>query len=449
MNIQENIFREYDIRGVYGIELTDELALYIGKAYGSIAREKEEPKIVVGYDNRVSSPALHDKFVEGVLSTGTNVVSIGLCTTPMIYFAREFVSHMGVMITASHNPSEDNGFKFSINNKNNCVGKQIQDFLEYIKRNDFKTGEGKLDRFDIMPKYIEMLESKIKLGDKKLKVVLDCGNGTGSIVAPEVLRAIGVDLVELYCESDPAFPNHHPDPSVEKNMQDLKNKVLELGADVGIGLDGDADRIGVVDEKGNIIHTDEYMIIIWRDIINKVKSKRAVFDVKCSKSLEDEIIKLGGTPEFYRTGNSYMKAKIMNEDLDFVGEYSGHVFFKDEFYGFDDGLYAALRLIRILSNTDKTVSELLAGVNKYYSTEELKIKTTDENKSKIVARVKDYASDKGYKMLTIDGVRVMFDDGWVLVRQSNTGPNVTARIEASSDERLKELQEEFMPLLEA
>ena len=353
----------------------------------------------------------------------------------------------GVMVTASHNPKDDNGLKFAFDESGNCKGQEIQDFLAYIKAGNFKTGNGTVTDYSIREEYLELFRTNLHFGNRKLKVVIDPGNGTTSIIAKELYEMFPMELHVINGASDGTFPNHHPDPCVEDNLTQLKDKVKELQADVGLGFDGDGDRLGVVSEKGTFIPTDQYMIIIVRDIINKVAKKKFLYDVKCSKSLSDEIERLGGEGLCYRTGNSYTKAKVRDDDLPFGGELSGHVYFRDRWPGFDSGLYAGLRLLEILSNTDKTVTELLSGINKYYSTEELKFKSSDTKKFAIIDKVAEYAKSKDYKFLDIDGVKVLFDDGWALVRASNTGPNITARFEAKTEERLEELQQEFTNLI--
>lgn len=445
--MKENIFRAYDIRGIYKEELDESLAYYIGLTFGKIIKNKGKKTAIVGYDNRLSSIPLSDKLIEGITNAGIEVINIGLVTSPMFYYAREYYQiPSGIVVTASHSPSIYNGMKIAFDEEGSIFGEVIQEFKEEIKQvmnESFVIEKGNVIHKDIKEAYLEMLKSKITLGDRKIKVVIDCGNGTASIVAREVFESIGCEVVPLYCDSDPNFPNHHPDPAVESNMEDLKSKVLEVGADLGIGLDGDADRIGVIDEKGKMIYADMYMAIIWRDLMPRLTVKKALLDIKCSKALEDEIRKLGGIPVFNRTGHSYMKKAMKEGSFAFGGELSGHVFFADEFFGYDDGIYAALRLIRILSNTNKPISSLLDGINKYYATPEILIKVTDNNKLDIVNDIISYAKSACYEMLTIDGVRVLFDDGWALIRASNTGPNLTTRYEALTEDRLKEIKEEF------
>lgn len=448
-NIDPNIFRGYDIRGVYGKDLNEDAAYTIGKSFGTYVQQKTNKKFaVIGRDNRVSSEPLSEALIQGILETGLDVINLGLVTTPMYYYSWIlFEATASVMVTASHNPKEYNGFKFAYNERGNACGEMIEQFRDFTAECNFIDGQGKERHEDIRERYLKLLNECVKLGDRKIKMVVDCGNGTGSIIAKEAYEMIGAEVIPICCESDPDFPNHHPDPSVEKNMEMLKETVLSNHADIGIGIDGDADRIGIIDEKGNMIFADKMMIIIWRDIMSKVSNKRALFDIKCSKALPDEIEKLGGEPVFYRTGNSYVKAKIKDENFAFGGELSGHLFFNDKFPGFDDGIYAGMRFIEILSNTSKGFSELLDGINNYYSTPEIKIKSTDEEKFGIIEKIKRYTEEKGYKTITLDGVRAEFEDGWALVRASNTGPDITARFEAKTEERLKELEEEFMNLL--
>ena len=448
-NISPNIFRGYDIRAVYGQDLNEDIAYTIGLSFGSYIIEKGYKKCVVGHDNRVSSEPLADALLTGITSTGVDIVYLGLCTTPMYYYAQKKLKiDPGIMITASHNPKEYNGFKIAFDDFGNACGQMIQDFRVYTEEGNFKTGKGNISTYDRKQEYLDAIKESINLGDRKVKVVVDTANGTASIIAKEVYNMFeNIVLVPLYMTSDPTFPNHHPDPSVESNNADLKKKVIETGADLGIGIDGDGDRVGVIDEKGNMIFIDFYAIIIWRDIMSKVSNKKALFDVKCSKSLPDEIIKLGGEPVCYRTGNSYMKAKMREGDFAFGSELSGHVFFRDKWDNIDDGLYAGLRLVEILSKTDKTVSGLLDGVTRYHSSPEIIIKSTDDEKFKVVDKVKQYCKEKGYKVNDIDGVRAEFDNGWALVRASNTGPNITARFEGVTEQEEQSIEKEFMALI--
>ncbi|MDD4387562.1 MAG: phosphomannomutase, partial [Clostridia bacterium] len=302
-NINPQIYRGYDIRAIYGVDLDESVAYTIGLGFGSYIQDKGYTKCVIGQDNRESGISLTDALIKGITETGVDVVYIGLVTTPMYYFAqKELKLDPGIMVTASHNPKEYNGFKMAFDDFGNACGEMIQDFRRFVEAGNFKKGNGKVTTDDIRDRYLALMKKSLDLGDKKIKAVVDCGNGTTSIIAKEAFEMMGIDLIPLYMDSNPDFPNHHPDPSVEKNNEDLKRLVLENNADLGIGLDGDGDRVGIIDEKGNMIYIDLYAIIIWRDIMHKVENKAALFDVKCTKALADEIIKLGGTPVCYRTG---------------------------------------------------------------------------------------------------------------------------------------------------
>ncbi len=448
-DINKNIFRGYDIRGIYPTEIDSDTAYTIGRGFGSYIRSIGKTTAVVGHDNRLSSDELYKALIAGITESGIDIISLGLCTTPMYYYACiKLGVYSGVMVTASHNPKDDNGFKFAFDESGNCKGQEIQDFLAYILKGEFSNGEGKVSEYNIEPDYVELFGHNFNFGERRVKAVIDPGNGTTAIIAKKLYEMFPIDLICINNDSDGRFPNHHPDPCVEKNLDQLKAAVLENKADIGLAFDGDGDRMGMVTANGTFIPTDYYMIMIVRDIINKVENKKFLYDVKCSKSLSDEIEKLGGEGICYRTGNSYTKAKVRDDNLPFGGELSGHVYFRDRWPGFDSGLYAGLRMLEILSHTDKSVEELLDGINRYHSTEELKFTSPDDIKFGVIDKIGEYAKSKGYNFLTIDGVKVLFDDGWALVRASNTGPNVTARFEASTKERLEELQKEFISKIE-
>ena len=448
--MDKSIFREYDIRGVYPTQIDEQVAYTVGRSYGSYIQEKLKRNICgVGRDNRLSSPSLEKKLVQGITDSGCNVIDFGLVTTPIFYYACLKTNVIiGIMVTASHNPKDDNGFKFSFDHLGTARGDQVYDFRDYTLEGKFLSGKGQVTNFDPREYYKSFIKENIEMGSKKLKVVLDCGNGTTSLFAKDIYSQFpNLDITMICDESDATFPNHHPDPSVEANNQMLKDKVLEIGADIGIGFDGDGDRVGFINEKGEMIYADMAMIIIIRYINDFVSKKEYLFDVKCSKALEDEILKLGGKPVWYRTGASWTKYGTNKDKLPFGGEFSGHLYFTDRWPGFDSGLYNGLRMLEILSHSEKKMSELLDGVNKYYSTEELRIHVDDDKKFGIVEKVKDYVKEKNYKYLDLDGVRVQFEDGWALVRASNTGPNLTIRFEANSELRLAEIQKEFTDLV--
>lgn len=451
MELNKYIFREYDIRGIYGKDIDEEVSYLIGRAFGTKLKRMGKDITLVGYDNRFSSPIIEKNLIEGITESGVSVVRLGLVTTPMYYYGWDLLNiHSGMMITASHNPAQDNGFKFSYNGIHNAYGNSSQELYESIIKKDFDTSEkGTIKNVDIRNEYLKMITSDIKLGNHKIKVVYDCGNGTTSIIADDIFNTFtkNIDLIPLFNTSDANFPNHHPDPAVEENLTKLKEKVLEEKADVGIAFDGDGDRIGVITNTGKFLTIDKYMILIWRDLIHTNVKKKTFYDVKCSLALKEELDKLGVENEFYRTGNSYTKAKSTEGDYPFSGELSGHVFFRDRFNGYDDGIYAGLRLIEILTKTNKTIEELLQGIPEYESTPEIKIETPDEIKFKVIDKVKNYCEEKKYKILLIDGVKVFFNDGTALVRASNTGPNITTRFEAKTKRRLEEIQNEFINLI--
>lgn len=449
MDLCKTIFREYDIRGVYPEQLNEEVSYLIGRAFATKLISLNKNKMIVGYDNRLSSASLEKNLVRGLNDGGVSVVRLGLVTTPMYYYAWDrLYIRCGIMVTASHNPKEYNGFKMSYNGIHNIFGKDVKDLYYIILNGIFSEGNGTTEDFDIKEDYIRMINSHINMGTNKLKVVYDCGNGTTSIVAKEIFKSTDtIEYIPLFAESDGNFPNHHPDPAVEENLLELKTKVRELKADCGIAFDGDGDRIGVVDEKGKYIAADEYMIVIWRDIYNKVDNKQGFFDVKCSKKLEDELVKLGIEPICVRTGNSYTKKISYDNNYPFGGELSGHVYFRDRFIGIDDGIYAGLRFMEILSKKQNKASELLNGVGKYLSTPEEKIEVDEEKKDYIVSGVEEYCKSRGYKYLNIDGVKVLYDDGFALVRKSNTGPHLTTRYEAKNIKELNKRKEEFNNLI--
>ena len=445
MKIIDTIFRAYDIRGIYGEEITKETAFTIGKSFGSFIQKTGKKDVLVGHDNRLSSPELSDFLIKGLLKSGVNVIDLGKVTTPMFYYARTLLNKWsGIMITASHNPSNYNGFKISFDEKGNAAGEEITEFKKFTDEESFLSGVGSYSHYSIKKEYIDLLVNSLRIGKKNIKVVVDCGNGTCSLVIKEILDKLDVTYDLLYCKSDGNFPNHHPDPSISENLVDLQKRVLELGYDLGIAVDADGDRVRLVDNNGEIINTDIFMIVMYRYLNNNLSVRKGLFDVKCSKALIDCLDQLGLEKIMYRTGNSYMFRKIRELNLDFAGEYSGHIWFGDRFEAFDDGIYAGLRMIEVLSNETKTLSELCNNVNKYYSTDEIKIEVSEIGKIEVVNKIKKYAKKNEYNFNDIDGVRVEFEDGWALIRYSNTGPNITVRFEANSFKRLEEIKSEFM-----
>ena len=446
--INSHIFRGYDIRGIYNEDLFESTSYTIGKAYGTYLQQKfNGKKVIIGEDNRFSSPALSKALIQGILSTGVDVIYLGLVTSPMLYYANEiFNIRAGIMVTASHNPKEYNGFKIAFDERGEICGDEITEFRDFVLNADFIDGNGKIEKFDIKEKYVNMLVSKFDF-KKRLKVVVDAGNGTSSIVVKDVFDKLNLDVTYIYCDSNPDFPNHHPDPAEAENMVDLQKKVLEIGADIGVAFDGDSDRVGCVDDEGKVISSDYYMAIMSKYILPTVDVKGIMFDVSCSKTLSDEIRKNGGEPKVYKTGNSYIKREMLKEGLLFGGEISGHTFFKDKFYGFDDGIYAALRMIEVIDNETRTLSEIEATLKKYYSTPVRKIIVSEESKAKIVEKVKEYCINKGYNTSVIDGARPEFDDGFAIIRMSNTSPKLTIRFEAETMQRLEEMKKEFLDVV--
>ena len=346
MKVNKYIFREYDIRGIYNVDIDEEVSYLIGRAFASKMSKLGLNKTLLAYDNRLSSPIIEKNVLKGLLDSGITVYRLGLASTPMCYFATNYFNvNCSMMITASHNPKEYNGFKFSYNGIHNAFGDSVRELYELIINNDFVNGTGNIIDCDIRSEYINLLTDKIKLGNRKIKVVYDCGNGTTSIIAKDIFDRIDVEKIALFDISDGNFPNHHPDPCVEENLTFLKDAVIKNNADLGIGYDGDGDRVGVVDEKGNMIDMDKFMIIMWRYLYDKVDKKEGFFDVKCTKALEDELIKLGVKPVETRVGNSITRKISYDGDYPLGGELSGHVYFRDKFPGYDDGIYAGLRLI--------------------------------------------------------------------------------------------------------
>ena len=447
MKLNENMFRMYDIRGVWEDDLTVESAELIGKAFGTYVRQKGIKDVLVGRDNRLSSRPIRDALIKGLTSTGCDVLDVGVLTTPAFYYSNVLYNYQaGMMITASHNPPQFNGFKVMVG-PSTIYGDELKKLYYIAEKGEFEKGTGNVKYAYPINSYINMIKEKVKLGDRKLKVVVDCGNGTGSYFYPDVIYNLGCEVYPLYCESDPTFPNHFPDPVKEENLKDLIEEVKRVNADLGIAFDGDGDRIGVVDDKGNVIWGDMLMILYWREIMKKHPGADAIVEVKCSQALVEEIERLGGKPIFFKTGHSLIKAKMKELGAVFTGEMSGHMFFADEYYGFDDAAYAAARLLRILSNTDKSLSELLADVPKYPATPEIRLECDDEKKFDVVKGVTEYFKEKGYDIIDVDGARVLFDEGWGLVRASNTGPELIVRCEAKTEEKLEAIKKELSEAL--
>ncbi len=451
--INERVFREYDIRGIAGKDLDPEIAISIGRSFGSYIQMNDPSanSVSIGRDVRLSSKALADGLIEGITSTGMDVYDIGECPTPLQYFSLyQLDVSGGIMVTGSHNPPEYNGFKISIG-KGTIFGKDIQKLLEIIIDKKFKDSQkkGELFNFDILKKYKEyMLGEFSYLKDKKykqLKIVVDAGNGTAGLIVPEILERIGCEVIPLYCEPDGTFPHHHPDPTVVENIQDLIRLTKESKADFGVGYDGDSDRIGIVNNNGDIIWGDQFMIILSRAVLKNNPGAKIIGDVKCSQNMFNDIRKNGGLPIMWKTGHSLIKDKMKQENALIAGEFSGHIFIGDRYYGYDDAIYATLRLVEILKISAKSLDELLSDVPKMHFTPEIRIDCPDEDKKsvvdKIAGNIRKYKSrpDLPFKILSlnnIDGVRVEFENGWGLIRYSNTQPVIVMRAEASDEKHL-------------
>jgi len=447
-NIDSTIFREYDVRGIVNKGLTEDVAYTIGRAFASYMNNQNKTSVIVGHDNRNSYELLYPALIKGLTDSGANVIDLGFVTTPMTNFAKIFLNiECAIMLTASHNPKEYNGFKLSLEKEDSLYGYDLKLFKDFLDKYEFIDKKGSVFEFDIKEDYMDKLKEKISLGERKIKAVVDVGNGTGALFIKDILDMFNIEYELLYAESDSNFPNHTPDPAVKANMIDLAKKVKELNYDVGLAVDGDCDRVGVVLEDGKYINADLVMLIFYRYISETMKTKKATFDVKCSKTLLDELDKLGIEKLMNRTGGVYCRKKIKEMNLDFGGEYSGHLIFNDKYYGYDDGIYALLRFVEVLSHTNKKASELLEGINEYYSIDETKIEVTEENKFEIVSKIEEYVKGKNYNYINIDGIRTIFDDGFALVRASNTGPHLTVRFEADTKERLREITDEFIFLI--
>jgi phosphomannomutase / phosphoglucomutase len=444
MPISQAIFREYDIRGVAGKDLTEEVATAVAGAYaGFLAEKGVKGAVAVGRDNRPSGQKLHKALIAGLLASGINVVDVGIVPTPLAYWSQHNLDVVGgIQITGSHNPPEYNGFKLGLGT-NSVYGADIQHIYDLAVAGKFPRGEGCLRSEQIIDRYIDDIAGRVGKLSRDLKVVFDCGNGAGSLVVPKLFPKLGIKPRCLFCESDGTFPNHHPDPTVAKNLEALIAAVKKDGADLGIAFDGDADRIGVIDDRGDIIWGDYLLIVYARDALARTgKGQSIVFDVKASQALPEAVEKAGGVPVMWKTGHSLIEQKMHDTHAPVGGEMSGHMFFSEGFYGFDDALYGAARLLRIVADSGKTVRELLADVPRFVSTAEIRVDCPDDKKFGIVEEAQKYFAAR-YKVITVDGVRVLFGDGWGLIRASNTQPVIVMRFEARTKEQLDRIQSEM------
>jgi phosphomannomutase / phosphoglucomutase len=438
-SISRTIFREYDIRGLVDQDLTEDAVRLVGRALGSEVREQGGRRVVMGRDCRESGPRFARAMVAGLNAAGVDVTDLGVVPTPLTYFAAATLPVDGlVMITGSHNPPEYNGLKVGVG-KSTLHGEGIQALHRRIAGDRFASGAGKAESHDIVTPYLEYVRKNLRLGPRKLKVVVDAGNGTGGVIAVPLFRSLGVEVVPLFEEMDGRFPNHHPDPTVEKNLEFLKQKVLETGADLGVAYDGDADRVGAVDEKGKVLWGDQLMILFSRAVLAENPGAAIVGEVKCSKTLYDDIAARGGRGIMWKAGHSLIKAKMKEEGALLAGEMSGHIFFAHRWFGFDDGIYSSGRLLELVSRTDRPVSTLLADVPRTFSTPEIRYDCPEEMKFELVRRAQEWFASR-HEAVTVDGVRVIFPDGWGLVRASNTQPLLVLRFEAQTPERLAWIQ---------
>ena len=444
--VNKYIFREYDIRGKVVDDFPPHVVTLLGQAFGTFVKRNGFSEIALSGDIRLTTPDLMVQFKKGVLSTGIDVINLGLLPTPTNYYSMFKLGVGGaVQITGSHNPPEFNGFKMSMDRKA-VYGDSIQTLRKYIEDNDFEIGTGSEIKHDIRADYKAMIIEKINIA-RPMKVVMDCGNAAGSLNAPEIFKDLGVELTELFCEPDGTFPNHHPDPTVEKNLADLIQTIQSGDYDIGVAFDGDADRVGVVDETGDVVWADQLMALFLPELI--ADGEEILFDVKCSQALEDMIVKYGGKPVMWKTGHSLIKQKMHELGCKLGGEMSGHIFFADDYFGYDDGIYVAARIVQTLSRGNRKLSELKAELPVYHSTPEMRMACeSDEEKFRIAKEAAEYFT-ANYDCITVDGVRIKFGDGWGLVRYSNTQPVIVCRFEANSQDRMEEIKDLVLTKLQS
>ena len=438
----DSIFRAYDIRGVVPKTLTAETAYWIGRAIGSQSLAQGEPNVSVGRDGRLSGPELVERLIQGLADSGCHVSDVGLVPTPALYYAANVLAgKSGVMLTGSHNPSDYNGFKIVIAG-DTLANEQIQALHTRLKTNDLTSGKGSITKVDILQRYSDEITRDVKL-ERRLKVVVDCGNGAAGVIAPQLLEALNCEVIPLFCEVDGNFPNHHPDPGKPENLVDLIAKVAEVGADVGLAFDGDGDRVGVVTNTGSIVFPDRLLMLFARDVVARNPGAEIIFDVKCTRRLTPLIKEYGGRPLMWKTGHSLIKKKMKETGALLAGEMSGHIFFKERWFGFDDGIYSAARLLEILSKRQETCEELFEAFPNDISTPEINIDVTDESKFSIIEALHDAQWGDAAELTSIDGVRVDYPHGWGLVRASNTTPVLVLRFEAETEAELQRIKDVF------
>ncbi|MCK5336581.1 MAG: phosphomannomutase/phosphoglucomutase [Gammaproteobacteria bacterium] len=440
--IAESIFKAYDIRGIVDDTLTVEAVELIGKAYGSEAQAQSQQAVVIARDGRLSSPKIADALSRGLRSTGCDVIDIGMVPTPVLYFATHVLkTGTGIMITGSHNPPQYNGLKMVLAT-NTLYGETIQELLQRIKTDDFVSGNGSYKEEDVREQYLDRICSDVKLA-KPLKIAVDCGNGVAGELAPELFKRMGCEVLELFSEIDGTFPNHHPDPSKLENLVDLEKAVEENQVDLGLAFDGDGDRVGILDNRKKIIWPDRQMMLYAEDVLSRNPGAQIIYDIKSSNHLDSEIKRLGGDALMWKTGHSFIKAKMKETGALLAGEMSGHIFFKERWYGFDDGLYSAARMLEILSKKDQPADVVFAALPDSCNTPEIQVMFTEGEHYKFMDKLKSMADFGNADISTIDGMRVNYDFGWGLIRPSNTTPCLVLRFEAETEEGLKKVQDKF------
>lgn len=442
MAITENIFRAYDIRGVVETALTPDAVRQIGQAFATQALSEGQKTVVIARDGRLSSPELSQVLSDGLRAGGCDVIDVGMVPTPVLYYAtHKLETGTGIMVTGSHNPPQYNGIKMLIAG-NTLYGDSIKSLYHIIEDNKFATGNGTYREENVLPAYVERIVSDIKLA-KTMRVAIDCGNGVAGVVATELFTRLGCEVTELFCDVDGNFPNHHPDPSKPENLLDIKKAIGEHSLDLGLAFDGDGDRIGVIDDKQNILWADRQMMLYAADVLERKPGAQIIFDIKSSTNLKNVITELGGKPLMWKTGHSFIKAKMKETGAELAGEMSGHIFFKERWFGFDDGLYSAARMLEILSNRDESSSAIFEKLPDSYNTPEININFEEGEHYKFMERFKQESSFGDADINTIDGMRVNYADGWGLIRPSNTTPCLVLRFEANSKSRLEEIQATF------
>ena len=447
----EHIFRQYDIRGIVGQDLDAGVAESVGRAFGSSLRDGvgiDRPTVAVGFDNRDSSPELAAALVQGLRASGADVIEIGTVPTPVLYWTEQTLgADAGIQITGSHNPPEWNGIKMTVQG-GALFGDSITGLRDRIVAGDLTEGEGSLEKVEVLDRYVADVVGRFELA-RPVRVAVDCGNGTGSVVAERLLTELGAEVTPLFCDSDPTFPNHHPDPTVDKNLEELIRVVREEGLDLGVAFDGDADRIGVVDGDGEIIRGDTLLLLYGLDLLEKRgPGQKLVFDVKCSQALPEVFEAAGGEAIMWKTGHSLIKRKMKETGALLAGELSGHIMIADDYLGFDDALYDACRLVDLVSRSSRSIAEMVSEFPQYVSTAEIRIDVTEEEKWSIVEAAVEHFRSR-YDVIDVDGVRVLFGDGWALLRTSNTQPVIVARFEARTAGRLDEIRSEVAEWLES